>query len=553
MKKKYWIGIVILISAMGIFSMFNQEKELSEEELPWYNLPSISEHIDSNLDDNGKLTEEGNKLPDDERRFKDGELRWVSGGMDGAFGQHGGGGNSQKSAKRVADLVKSISQKDVQSRKVELYKLLLEDNLMDFIDPALEKIVSSNVSIEPFLHGYARWLAFQSPDRGPVKFGIALLGLIQDKNDMSRIITLGKHEEFTLFSTVAITNTFEEPEEHLWNLAKNVDGWGKIHIVERLGETQNPEIKKWLVREGYKNSIMYEYLAYTCAVGGGLKDELSEKQIDEELLRGTGDIIEALLAGGPAEDIDVYDDGAEVIRLYVLHLNKKTNQNLEDFLVLHSIKRFLEDDESDWNERTNKGWTENLRSDLLIDIHNLTSLPKWKKLVIENQDTKDNIEFWQVDQAAGILGIDLWDIHWKKLKENPTESGLWYNVMKNANDQRIDLILSLAISELPLNALSTGPSDDLGIGEGYNIHSCLDFILQDLTQFPNKGFELIEAGLRSPVTRNRNMAIKALSIWEVGDWPESTQELLETALKDEPNEDTKKSIKIVLEGEKLEW
>jgi hypothetical protein len=98
---------------------------------------------------------------------------------------------------------------------------------MDFVDSALEKVVAANVSLEPHLHKYAKWLAFESPDRGPVKFGIALLGLIRDKNDMDKITALGKHEEFTLFSAVALTNTYENPEQELWNLAKFVDGWEK--------------------------------------------------------------------------------------------------------------------------------------------------------------------------------------------------------------------------------------------------------------------------------------------------------------------------------------
>jgi hypothetical protein len=126
------------------------------------------------------------------------------------------------------------------SPKAELYNILLRDNLTAFIDSAIENILAFNVANDPYMHDYARWLAFESPDKGPVKFGIALLGLIGDKNDIDKIVTLGKHEEFTLFSVVAIINALENPESTLWELAKYVDGWGKIHVVEKLGETQNP-------------------------------------------------------------------------------------------------------------------------------------------------------------------------------------------------------------------------------------------------------------------------------------------------------------------------
>ena len=46
-------------------------------------------------------------------------------------------------------------------------------------------------------------------------------------------------------------------------------------LVERLADTQAHDIKRWLVREGYRNTIMYEYLAYTCATAGALAEELA--------------------------------------------------------------------------------------------------------------------------------------------------------------------------------------------------------------------------------------------------------------------------------------
>ena len=536
---------------MGLFSIFGQGKKVHEQELPWYNLPSIFDHVQSNLGSDGRLTGPGNNLPDEERRYKNEKLRWVPGAMDGAFGHHVSGGHVEKDAKQVAALIKSISRKNKLSKKVELYNILLKDNLMDFVDPAMEKIVASNVSLDPYLHNYAKWLAFESPDRGPVKFGIALLGLIRDQNDINNIVVLGKHEEFTLFSSVAISNTIENPEKELWGLAKDVDGWGRIHIVEMLAETEDVEIKKWLIREGYKNSVMYEYLAYVCAVAGNLKWELSKSEIDEELLNGSTDIIEALLNGGPAKDINDFKEGPEVIRLYVSHMESRAEQ-LSHFLTLNSIKNFLEDNETDWKERREKGWEEDLRSDLLIDLYKILSNPRWKQIVLEKQNSKNAFEFWQADQAAGILGIDLWETHWKRLNDNPTESGVWYNVMKNANNDRIDEIIAFAADNIPLDKIATGPADDLGLGTQYQPHSCLDYLLQELGKYPQKGFILIKTGLRSPVTRNRNFALKVLSAWGMDNWPEETKELLYQAEKEEPTEDTKVSIRKLLDGQEID-
>ncbi len=62
---------------------------------------------------------------------------------------------------------------------------------------------------------------------------------------------------------------------------------------------ENPVIKRWLLREGFRNSVMYEYLAATCARAGGLLAALGDDDVDRELLTGAGEILQALIAGRP--------------------------------------------------------------------------------------------------------------------------------------------------------------------------------------------------------------------------------------------------------------
>ncbi len=533
---------------MNLFTFCsNRNKEISEA--PWKDYPCIYEHIKNNIDPTGKLSDAGDKLPDDSRRFKEGDLRWVSGGMDGTFGHHGGG--NRKAVNKIAKLTKKISENGRRKDKIEIYNLLIEDNLMDFIDPTLEKIVNLNVHSEPHLHNWAKWLAFESPDRGAVKFGIALLGLIRDKEDLEKLLILGKHEEFTLFVAVAISNTLENAETYLWELAKYVDGWGKISLVERLAETQNPEIKKWMIYEGYKNSIMYEYLAYICATTGDLKTELSKNENDTELIKASGEIIEALINGGPVEDISIYKDAASVIKLYLAQTIGKF-YTLDRFLILNTIKSYLSDKEADWNKLSENGWSDDLRANLLISIEKELSLPIWRNLVDEKKNTENDAEFWQVDRAASMLKVDMWEIHWQKLINNPTESGLWYNVMKNANDERIDQIIDLAMTKIDLESISTGAEDNMGLGKKYELHCCLDFIIQDLDKYPNKGETLVLTALKSPVVRNRNMAIKTLDAWGKENINDKIKKSIIAAEKVEPNEDIKKNLNKLLKGQLID-
>lgn len=536
---------------MKLFSIFKQSQDVKPLELPWNNRPSIFGHIQSNLESSGRLVASAYNLPDEEVRYKNESLRWVAGGMDGTFGHHGNPGGNEKVAQKVASLIKAISKRNELANKLALYNMLSEDNIMDFIDPAMEKIIAAEPPVYPHLHNYARWLAFESPDRGPVKFGIALLGLVRDNSDVDKIITLGKHEEFTLFAAVAITNSLENSEQVLWELAKCVDGWGRIHLVERLASTKNQAIKKWLLREGYKNSVMYEYLAYTCAVAGDLVSELSMPSVPADVLSAAGDLIVALMNGGTAQNIDQYEDGAEVTDLYLTNIEDSAN-TLDVFLNLAAIKDFLEDKEVDWIQRERMGWSVNLRSDMLIDLHKILSDAKWKQIVLEKQNTSDDQEFWRVSQAANILGISLWETHWQRLVQDPLQSTRWYDIMRNADQERIKQIVALAVEKLPLSEIAQGPADEMGIGPAYNAHSCLDFVLQDLGHYPGHGFELIKAGLTSPVVRNRNMALKALSGWGTEHWPQGTRALLLHAEQNEPNGSTKKNLGNLLAGRALE-
>lgn len=520
-----------------------------EQELPWQKGEPIFAHIKKNLDQKGKLAKRGYDLPDENRRFKGDELQWIPGALDNVLAHHGGT-KANEIAEKVARLVKEVSKNNSLRSKILLYTTLEEHGVIGIIDPAIKKIVELRTPREPYLHNFARWLAFESPNREAVKFGIALLGLCRDTNDLENIKTLGKHEEFTLYVAVALSNMLENPENELWSLAQLVDGWGKINLVERLDKTQNPQIKRWMLREGYKNAVMYEYLAYICAVTGNLREELNKEKIDDALLDSSGDIIDALLHGGPAKDINDYSYAAEVISSYVRHMQNQA-EKLNYLITLYNIKNYLEDKKTNWDERKKNGWTDGLRIRLLNDIHQIMGDLQWRERVQKGKDTKDDVEFWSVSRSAEILGIDLWETYWSRLLENTGDSIAWYRVMKCANNERIGEIVELAVAELPLEEIASGPKDSLGSGSEYRFHRCLDFILQDLKAYPGHGYELIKKGLQSPVTRNRNMAIFALAAWGKENWEADTVDLLKEAYKVEPNIHTKENLRRLIDNSPL--
>lgn len=524
--------------------------DLGGVEPPWRGGISIHAHVRSHLGADGRLAKAGTTLPDEK---DDGRLRWVAGGLDGAFGHHVGGGGAEPRAEAVLRALQGVLADATASRLEQLYAQILEGSVLGYIDPLLVALRQTDDLDVERLHELATWLAERAPDREAVKLGIAILGGLSGPDHRELLLTLGAHEEFTLYAAVALLHRGgSEAERDVLALARRVDGWGRIQIVERLAHTSDPEIKAWMLREGYENAVMNEYLAYTCATAGGLREALARARVDDALLKGAGDIIVALINGGPAEDMDDYADGAAVVEDYVRHLGTAPQQ-LAQLLVVDRIRDFLErgededDDESRWEGREARGWTPELRERLGARCDAIVALPHWPAQVSAGLLADDRVGFWVADQAAKVLGIDTWDRHYERLESG--DASRWYDVMKTSDPARIDRVIALAEERLDLQAIARGPANEMGFGPEWSQHTSLDYLLQDLGRFPGKGWPLIRAGLRSPVIRNRNMALQALGTWGRERWPAEAQALLEQAAREEVNDGVSERIGRVRAGD----
>ena len=291
---------------------------------PWADgRPSLFGHLANfPLEANGRLPQAAFRLPDEDVLVSrsDSKLRWAAGAADGVFVRHVQASQSV-SVDKALHMLEAASNTPTPEHVKDFYDLVNQGEVLGLADALLDAVHTSTRLGAEGLRTFARWLACESPDRAPVKMGIALLGLIDPPEDTEALLRLGSHDEFTLYAAVALGNSLPtlQQEDALWSLAQRVDGWGRIHLVERLARTSRPDIKAWLLREGYKNSVMYEYLAYACATGGGLLQELQAENVDASLLDAAGELIQALLRGGPAEDISDYEDGAQMTRRYLEH------------------------------------------------------------------------------------------------------------------------------------------------------------------------------------------------------------------------------------------
>lgn len=422
----------------------------------------------------------------------------------------------------------------------ELYDVVTSESIYSMADElvtrATERLPAHRVEVAAI----ARYFAAGADQREATKFGVILLAVSGERSDARLLETLAGHDEFSLFAAVALSRLVDDPEQCLWRMAQKVHGWGRVHLVERLDGTLNPAIQDWLLREGFRNSIMDNYLAEICARTGKLHEVLQQTSIDLPLLDSAAGLLAALLESGPSAGMDDYENAPEAIEGYLNQLARGQDLKLTHFLTVDRILEFLNDDSS-WEKRLANNWRAELRQSLRNACEQILGRKAWQAKVEQELRSSDHATFHNADLVAAKLGMDTWAIHFARVQESPLEGG-WYRLMQLTDETSIDQVLTYAAQVLPLAEIASGPGNSLGFGPEFKGHRVLDWILQDLRRFPEHGWPFIAAGLQSPVVRNRNMALTALLAWPRERWPANAFSLLQQANRAEPDSTLKERL-----------
>lgn len=488
------------------------------------------------------------ELPDEDHQPN--RLRWMAGAADGVgLGSPEVDDEDIHVARVIRQTLATTSARDSPGPAHALYRMLVEGpRVSGWADAFSEEVARVSGPAEP-LRELGRWLVRTSAEREPAKFGIVLCGLAGAGTD-AEVLVLGGHEEFTLFAATAVVRSTDDPDLILFDLARRVHGWGRVHLVERLVESPRTDIKEWLLRGGYRNDVMNEYVAYLVAERCGLSTALDEPEVDDQLLDAAGGLVVALLHGGPAQDIDDYADGVAVVTSYIEHARRKP-VTIERAGVLAEIREWVESPDADWDDRTGRGWTTSVREALGDACQAVLERPETIELVESGLRSSDDRVFGFADYVAGLLGIDTFEHHMALLRSQPLRQHSWDHAIRQADEARTRRIVALAEATLPVAAVATGPADLLGLGLEFAVHACLDFILRGLGAYPGTGWPLVEAALRSPVIRNRHGALRALSGWGLAEWPPGAEGELKRAREIEPDGDLRRMMQGLLDDGQL--
>jgi len=486
----------------------------------WAGRPAIYAHIEAAIDglpEFAPLAELA--LPDE------GQLHGGRRGAGGLGAKTGVEQDERLRAKQIAKALRDSLDAATPPNLRHLTRLLTRAPVLGVLDDVLAELVGSG-DLEPDrFHALAMFLVCSAPDREVLKLGISMLGVLVGCDERETLLSVGRHEEFTLFAAVALSSTLESPGAALWTLARGVRAWGRIHAVERLGESDDPEIQAWLLREGFKNEVMDEYLVHVCAVAGDLAGALEADIIDDALLEGAAGLLGGLLSVGPTESIEDYDQAPQASTGYLRHLVRHIEGagrplNLRHLLVIEQLREFispvgeeLEDDEL----LSDLGWTMDVRREVLDMCAGVGEWSAWRAQVETGLGEDDPEVFYQADAAAQLLGVDSWPRHLERVEANPHSphsSASWFRLLQTTDDERFAQALARAQARMPLTEIAAGPAEESGIGPEFDTHDTLLVIIDALVDRPGRGVALIEAALASPVTRVRRGVLQVLSAWD---------------------------------------
>jgi hypothetical protein len=473
---------------------------------------ALLEHVAQLLpaDGRGPLPLGGEPLPD-ANLLDRGTLAWMGAALDGVMSLRGGRTEGPAPLQAAAATLDVLRHSPTTRSVHTLADRLAELTGPQDVDRFLAAITAERRLNRTRLAELSRWLCRHGTRRWHVKAGIAMLGISGDETDAALIARLGLLEELTLYALVALSRLLTQPEPAIFDLGRQVSGWGRIHAIHRLRGSTDPAVQQWLLRGGYLNEVMTEEVAFVAATTGGLAEAL-RGPIDDELLDGAGDLLAALATGGPSKDMRDYPDAEPALTAYFGHIALAA-PSLGRLRQLNTLDAYLADCGD------NPFIDESARTRLADHVAEILRRDDWRVIVERSLASESISDVRTAISLSDRFAIDPVPAAQRSLEREPHDGYLWQTLFQAAGYADVPALVELADRLLPFRSVAIGPADDLGLGPEYRAENCLDVILHGLRCFPGEGWSAIQLGLHSRVTRTRNTALHALSAWPRDRWP----------------------------------
>lgn len=276
-----------------------------------------------------------------------GKLSFAPGAEDGIIIYHMGiTGISDEDMSRVESAIIIASngeEKDFVEAESIVQEICHNNKAIEFADDIQSLITSRTEELNiDAIYNFGVHLTVNATEIECVKVGMIILGaFVQEDTEKQILRLLGLSDEFTLYSVITMAD-WENGDNEIWNLAKCVHGWGKIHAIHYL-EPTTEEIKHWLLTKGVSNYVMPAYLALKCFRKAEVSSLIEKEEITVEELESVLEIVDAMLEEGPVGDISEIDEPETVLVKVLNHASKHLPLSAKAANVINNI--------SDWQER----------------------------------------------------------------------------------------------------------------------------------------------------------------------------------------------------------
>lgn len=421
----------------------------------------------------------------------------------------------------VEALVDLSRRPTVRSRR-HLEAVVRGRRCIRLINPLLEAVRDDGRINQATLYPELRRLLLDTHWREVTKLCIAMLGLYRQNSDLDLLSTFARHEEFTLFAAVALGNILGDPVPTWLELAKQVKGWGKVHLVGQLVKhADRAEVRDWLLRYGCTNAVDDNLLAHAIAVHCRLDQALEIPAPDDDLLEGARRILNGLVEAGPAPGLDAYEHGPLACLHWVRAVEPRATR-LSEFLTVSNLLQ--------WMEEPDHPWPTDIAAELQVRMLRILRDPRWPALALNHLEHPDKTEAWTAREAARRLNLSVFDHLLPGLMAEPSDIALWAYLSAAADRREMERLLGLPL-----------PPDG-------NVRSIL---LRALRRFPGLGAHVIQAGLADDQAAARLLALDVLGRWPVYCvLPELALRVMDLT-RDDPLGVVRKSARGVLKGWKM--
>lgn len=370
----------------------------------------------------------------------------------------------------------------------------------------------------------------KSENKESIKFALEFMELLDTSQDfiMDVVRTIGLSDEFSIFAAW-IMRGWDDGNNELFELAKKVNGWGRIHIIELL-EPDTNEIKEWLLTEGTKNDVVYAYSALTCWQKSDAEQRLGSNDLTYKEYSGLLILADALLDEGPVWGISQIENSDEILSAIVSRAKEYT-LSIDDYEDIRRISI-----------------STNVKYPLAKQACDVVLFSEQCKLTVEN-----SIAEGKGIELAVLLGIDYKEQLMLSLEKEFHKNRFHCNKLLG-DEAYTERVLDVFRNNLPFEDMVGEPQDSIAVGKDFDSSMTYQIFLQNLRDKPFVGTDIVLKGFQCRTITCRNAALACVKKWVIlknTPLQELSSELFDaiSALYPvEPNENARKTEKELLEG-----